>query len=189
MQDYKHTHSKIKSILSLGPRNPQDKRFYRNGLKIHKIIERCLKERRINLRAIDVCRQAKISVPTFYLHYRNTNHALYSYEKSLISNFTNSLPASHLGREAVFVILLNFIHKNQNYFDSTLSVHNTWLIYQLFDKIRPFIVSPNIKDKNYDVYIDNLISLISCWGKYENYAPEYIPLYTKKLLQMRVMLV
>ena len=169
-------------------KNPSDRRYQRNEHAIQRVLNHALRERSLNLRAQDVCRQAHISVPTFYAHCKNTNDALKHYETGLMRSFMALLPTiSRHHREVIFVILLHFIHRHRVYFTSTLVHHNHWLLSQLLAKLRPFLVHPQINDKCYDIYTGSLTTLIFCWGKHEGFADAKIPLYAKKLLQVRVM--
>lgn len=165
----------------------KDRRYDRNEQSIHHALDRALSHRRINVRAREICRHARISSPTFYLHCRGSDDALKSYEAEIATDFAALLPVNPTSREVTFTILLQFLHQHQQYFSATLNNYNSWLLVQLFDAIKPSLVQTDISDKCYDIYIGSLSTLIFCWGKHEHFATTKIPLYTKKLVQVRIM--
>lgn len=178
---------KKSSALARGPRNPKDKRYDANERQIHRVINRALAKRRINLRATEICRDARISSPTFYLHCRGSDDALKGYEKRLVLEFREALVTEKPRREVIFVVLLKFVAQNQGYFMAMVERHDAWLLAQILDSVRVELIGNKISDKCFDIYVGKLKALIFCWGKYERFNKQKIPLYTQKLMQTRVM--
>ena len=178
---------KSKSNLSLGPHNPQDRRFTASEHKLHHALHYGLRHRLINFRALDIYRLAHLTAPTFYLHYRNSNHALRQYERKLISEFLSSFHTTQPSREVIFTVMLSFIYKHRSYFNATLPNHNFWLLNEMFRKIHHQLVSSNINNKCYDIYVNSLTGLIYCWNIHEKFNPDKMKFYVKKLTQTRIM--
>ena len=166
---------------------PPDRRYQRTEKAIRSALNHTICQRRINVRVRELCIRAKITPPTFYLHSPNSDSALKSYETEIIRAFTSLLPKVQPSREMIFLFLLNFIHHHHTYFRATLLNYNSWVLAQLLKRLRPLLTHAQISDKYYDIYIGHLISLISCWGKHERFATAKIPIYAKKLVQVRIM--
>lgn len=164
-----------------------DRRYQRSEKAIQRVLRHALSERRINLRVQDLCHEANISSPTLYLHYRSLQEALSAYENYIIRSFGALLPKTKMSREAIFIFLLHFIRRHYHYFCATLIQHNSWVLAQILHQLRPFLVRPTTSDKCYDLYVGNLMTLIFCWGKHERFATTKIPIYVRKLYQVRVM--
>lgn len=173
--------------LRLGPLKPNFRNYQASESYIRRVLDRALSKRRISLRGRELCREAGISSPTFYLHSRGCDDALRAYEKSLIAEFHNNIRGKPAQKEVIFLVLLEFIAQNHHYFAATLVQHNNWLIYKIITSVRANLINNSIPDKSFDLYVDSLTSLIFCWGKYENFNTDKIPFYTQKLMQTRVM--
>lgn len=181
-----YLNKKSKTSKQINPKTAKDKRFHHSEVSLHRAIDQALAKRRVGVRGREVCARAKISEPTLYAHCLNVDDALNIYETNIIDEFTLLMPTDHPQHEVIFVLLLNFIRQHRNYFAATLKNHNSWLLTQLIDIVRPQLVSDNINDKCFDLYTGSITTIIFRWYKHENFSPEKIPLYTKKLLQVRV---
>ena len=180
---------KIKNKNSTTTTNPKlrDKRYLRNEHSLHRAINSvALDKRRVGVKTKEVCNAANFSSPTLYAHCHSIDEALSNYESQIITDFTELLRKDHLNHEVIFIILLNFIRQYRTYFAATLKNHNSWLLAQLIANLRPHLVSKNINDKCYDLYTGSITTLIFCWYKHEKFNTDKIPLYTKKLLQIRI---
>lgn len=166
--------------------NTNDKRYQRNENSIRRVITKAIANRKINLRTIDVCHDANISSPTFYLHCQDSNVALTNYEQEICAEFNSLVPSEHTHHEITFTILLNFIRHHQRYFSAAIHSHNAWLLCQLLDILRPNLVDNHITDRSYTVYAGSLSAIITCWGRHEGFASNKIPFYTRKMTQTRI---
>ena len=177
---------KTKNKQNRGAHSPEDKRYQRSENSIRRVVAHALGERRINLRAVEICHSANISSPTFYLHCHDSNAALTNYERDIKNEFRPLIPSKHVHHEVTFTILLNFIRHHQKYFSAAVRSRNAWMLLQLLDMLRPILVSSQITDRTYTVYAGSLSAIIICWGEYESFARNKISLYTRKMLQTRL---
>ncbi len=178
-------HKKAGSKLSQGPRNMFHKAFVKNQKGIHKALHRAIGERRVNLKAVDICELAQITPPTFYLHCRDTNEALHSYETELKTEFSNLLPVS-FNREAYFTMLLAFVRQHKDYFGATFRNHDLYLLSQIIDSSRSSLVSQRTTDRTYANYTGALKTIIVMWGNCDHFSKDMMPTYTKMLLYTRI---
>lgn len=160
----------------------RDERYRKNDREIRKVLLGALTNRSLNLRPKEVCKKATITRPTFYTHCENVDDALKQYEDELKSGFTKRLP--HSGRKVVvFTIMLGFINDEKDYFGATISGFDCYLLNILLDTLKPKLGYGNIGKKNYEIYKQNQIALILCWGKHENFERRRIPFYANKMVK------
>lgn len=175
------------SKLSLGPRDPYNKTYVRNDEAIRRALVKGLAKRRINLRANEIYKSARITAPTFYLHCRDANDALRSYEKALQKRFLTLLP-KNVKRDLAIALLFEFIYKNRRYFAATTQVCDTYVLTRLLYKIRPILIGKTrVNDKIYAMYVNAIIAFILCWIKYEDCSRDTVELYTRKVIHLRLM--
>lgn len=167
--------------------NMLDERFRRNTELINKVIHSAMADRRIDLRPIEVCRQANISRPTFYAHCGGVSDALDRHETAIINQFVKKITKLDSEKSVIFAVILRLISDEREYFEATMLNHDYYLLSKLFITLKSRLVSNNITDKCYEIYMQQLLALIFCWAKYEDFSRQKIPFYTKKLIMTRVM--
>lgn len=162
--------------------NRQDERYRKNDQEIRKVLLGALTNRSLNLRPKEVCEKATITRPTFYAHCENADDALKQYEDELESGFAKRLPRS--GRKVViFTIMLSFINDEKEYFRATLLGSDSYLLNNLFHKLKLRLGYGYATEKRYEIYTHRQIALICCWGKFENFERKLIPFYANKLVE------
>lgn len=179
-------HIMPKTKTSKSKPNIKDKRYQRNENSIRQVVAQALAHRKLNLRTTDICHDANISSPTFYLHCQDSNAALANYEQELREEFDALVPSRNTHHEIIFTILLNFVRHHQKYFSAAVRSRSTWMLLQLLDALRPNLVGERITDRSYFVYAGSLSAIIICWGEHEGFASNKIPLYIRKMAQTRV---
>lgn len=163
--------------------NKQDERYKNNDRKIRKVLLVALTNRSMNLKPKEICEKATITRPTFYAHCENADDALRQYEKELALGFSKRLPK--IGRKIViFTILLSFINDEKDYFRAAQTGSNFYLLHNLFKQMKLRLGYRDIAKKHYEIYMQQQIALIYCWGKYENFMRERIPFYVKKMINI-----
>lgn len=164
--------------------NRDDERFLRQEKLIRRGLEQALAQRRIGLKATELCRDAKIANPTFYLHYKNCDDALIQYELALEEAFVKILPRNPR-KDLSFTLLLNYILQNRHYFSSTFQNRNLYLLSRL---IR-YAITPKagLNQKAYALYLWSVKTMIWCWGEHDGFSEAKLDLYLKKLSMLRVM--
>jgi len=177
--------SSPKSVLSSGPVNPEHKTFVRNEKKIQHEVIKALANRNISTRVSYICKRINLSQPTFYLHHRNCNEALVSYENDLLQKFAHLLLEDY-NRIEIFTSLLFFIYQHCQYFRACFEGWNFYLIIKMLLELRPYLVSPSVGSKTYIFYMSSIIALLVWWGKTDHFSKEVIPEYIKQLTQMRI---
>ena len=165
----------------------KDKRYCRNEHSIQRVVQRALARRDINLRASDICRSAKISTPTFYTHYKNSNDALHDYERTLLHEFQSNTHLSTNRREVIFLSILTFIKRHQPYFESTLLHGNVWLLAHLFFSLKSSLAPPQTTRQSYTLYVTTIIGFIYCWGQYDHFSNQSLPHYLTIITRLRLM--
>lgn len=162
--------------------NEDDERYKRNNRQIRKVLLSALTDRSLTLRPNEVCKQATITRPTFYAHCENADDALKQYESELELGFSKRLP--RMGRKGVvFTIMLSFINDEKDYFRATLQGSDFYLLNNMFDNLKPRLGYKNTGEKYYEIYMQQQIALICCWGKYEDFERQRIPFYVDKLIR------
>lgn len=165
----------------------QDVRYLKSNQLIFQALNEALAERRINLRASEVCRSATITYPTFHAHFASTDEALHQHELELKQAFQERLPEVTATQAAVFTMLLDFLHDERAYFDATLPTANYWLLTTFFGALRPHLAGNQVTNRTYDIYIQTQIGIISCWAKYDDFGVHQIPYYVKVLRTTRML--
>lgn len=160
--------------------------YTRNHRQIRAELHKALAGRRINLRVSEICQSVEISSPTFYSHCRGVEDALRNYEEELEAEFLEMLPQG-ARRQFVFSALLIFVHQHRSYFSATFRNHDFYLLTRLLTAARSKLANATTSTRSFLVYIGHIETIILCWGRCDQYAPEKIPRYTQKLLQTRLM--
>lgn len=173
------------SKLSQGPVNPHHRIFLRNEKIIQRNIAKIIAERRISVRVRDICRSSDISAPTFYLHYRNCNDALHKQEVKIKRLFREVLPEK-CSREGAFTILMVFMCQHQVYFKATLKSYNLYLLTELIEIMKPYILPSDVNPKTYALYTGSLKGMFVYWYQHDRLAKDKIPYYVEQLMAMRL---
>lgn len=169
-------------ILTLS--KPLHKVYQQNDRLIQREIFKAVANRSMSVRISQVCHNAKLSLPTFYAHYRSCNDVLDQYERNLLCEFRESLPITRT-RTVVFSLLLILIYKHRKYFKANLTSHNFYILSLIIDELRPILASKDISDKVYLNYTATVISSIVWWGTREKFAKGLIPIYARQLARTR----
>lgn len=167
-----------KSKLSAGPSNPNHKTYLHNEELIYKELDRTIAERSIAAKVSQICKNAKLSVPTFYLHHRNMDDALMSYEGKLYSEFLELVianikePQQYADRLRTFELLLIFIRKNCDYFRASLVSNNLHLLYKILRELSSHLIAENTHSKAQLFYVTSLLTVIIWWGNAEDFSKQ-----------------
>lgn len=180
------------SRLSAGPVNPRHKKYQQNEKLIRQEISETVAKRSISAKVSKICRQAKISAPTFYLHHRNPDEALVSYEEELYSEFLELVVenAKKYTQEAdkihIFELLLLYIGKNNGYFRASLVSNNLHLLYNILGELCVYVVGDKISDRTGLFYITNLLAVIMWWGNKEGFSKQKLGERSREMAAVRV---
>lgn len=177
--------NKTESKLSSGPFNPKHKTFLRNEKKIQNEVFRAVADRNISTRVSHVCKQINLSQPTFYLHHRNCNEALASYEDKLLQEFAQVFLADY-NRIEVFTSLLDFVQRYHRYFEACFKSRNLYLIVEMLSSLRPYLVNSATNTKTYILYSSTIIALLAWWGKSDCFSKRLMPDYIRQLMSLRI---
>lgn len=175
----------VDSKLSSGPINPKHKGFLRNERKIQDEVFRAVADRNISTRVSNICKQISISQPTFYLHHRNCNEVLASYEKELLREFV-CIFLNDYNRIEVFTSLLSFVQRYHKYFEACFKSRNLYLIVEMLSSLRPYLTSSEVNAKTYVLYSSAVIALIIWWGRTDCFSKKLIPDYIRQLMNLRI---
>lgn len=161
-----------------------DARFLRQERLIHQGLDGALIKRRIGLKTSELCREIGIASSTFYLHYKNCDEALVSYELGLEEKFVRLLP-DDAGRDLAFTLLLNFVAQHRHYFLSTFRSRDMYLLAKLVKHI--CVAGAELSQKSYVLYVWSVEAMIWCWGECDKFSEVKMEKYRKKLMLLRVM--
>lgn len=165
--------------------NRSDARFVRQESLIRRGLEKALEQRRIGLKTAELCRDAKVSSQTFYIHYHDCDDALTQYELMLEEEFVWVLTGK-TKRDVAWTLLLNFIAKHQMYFTSTIRSRDLYLLTRLIS----YVCERERKltnERTYSLYVGSVEAIIVCWGEHDHFAMEKMEAYRKKLMMLRLM--
>ena len=180
------------SKLSTGPTNPQHKKYRQNEKLIRQEISETIAKRSISAKVSKICKQANISTPTFYLHHRNPDEALMSYEEELYGEFLRLVVenAKKYTQEAdkihIFELLLLYISKNNGYFKASLVSNNLHLLYNILGELCVYVVGDRISDRTGLFYITNLLAVIMWWGNKEGFSKQKLGERAREMAAVRV---
>ncbi len=181
-----------KSKLSAGPINPQHITYRQNEKLIRQEISETIAKRSISAKVSKICKQASISTPTFYLHHRNPDEALMSYEEELYGEFLRLVVenAKKYTQEAdkihIFELLLLYIGKNNGYFRASLVSNNLHLLYNILGELCVYVVGDKISDRTGLFYITNLLAVIMWWGNEEGFSKQKLGERAREMAAVRV---
>lgn len=150
------------SKLKQGPKKPDHKLFQHNQRLINAALCKNLINRRINVKACELYREANITPPTFYLHHRNSNDDLVSYESALELDLTHRIPPN-AKKEVIFTILIDFMIQNQQYFLAVNHSYNCYLLAKLIINYRTNLVGDTISDRLFMLYAGKVVVVLTCW--------------------------
>lgn len=172
--------------LSRGVKNNKHKTYQKNERSIQRTLHKAIETRTISVRVKDVCEAAQISSPTFYLHYRSIDAALFEYENKLERKYLEVLPKD-LNRELRFTLLLNSMRKYHRYFAACIEGRNFYLMVKLVQLTRPNLAQTKINQKAYIIYMATIIGILVCFGRLEKFDDKIILEYAKRLASLRIM--
>lgn len=145
-----------------GPINPRHQKYVNNDKLIIKALCAILRDRRINVRTAELYKLAKVSSPTFYLHYRDANDARYSYERRLSLELAERVP-KHARPQLFFTILMSLIKKHYSYFAAVAVSGDHYLLSKMLLAHRKHLVSSDVDDCSFIIYASHLQAIIGCW--------------------------
>lgn len=164
MSNYPKIH--IKENNSRGPINSNHKKFVDNDKSIITVLCGILKTRRINVRAAEVYKQAKLSSPTFYLHYRSADDVRQQYEQRLRAELAYRVPKNASPR-VFFTLLINLIIKHQQYFIAVSESCNNYLLTVIIKSYRKILVSSEIDERSFLFYLHHLQAILDGWLNFD----------------------
>lgn len=162
-----------------------DKRYRSTEFAIRFALNEALRRRRIDLRVKEICSAARITTPTFYLHYANSDQALKAYETQMRAEVLDKL-RDRTQKDAMFMLVLRFVHGHRDYFSAVMSSQNYWLLIEIFKSARSQFGKGIRSVRNYQYYAQNLIALIELWVIYDDCAIDRLEFYVRKMLNVRV---
>lgn len=176
----------VKTGLRSGPRNPHHKLYQQNSQLIYSALCDGISQRNCHIKVTDICRNAGISSPTFYLHFRDSNDAMRSYEESLEQSFHRLVPA-RAKRDYVLALLLDFVAMNQQYFLAAQQGKSHYLLSRLIVHYRAALVGEQVSDRAFSTYVYVLQIVIACWMEYDGSTPESTKACLNRMKAIRVM--
>lgn len=181
MSEYKINHG-----LSQTEKYGSDhKTFQRNEHAIYKALNPYISKRSLSVCVRDICRDAEISVPTFYAHSANVDEAYRRYEKWLVNDFIKSVPETP-SRISIFTILLGFIYRHRDYFRVALRNADFYILCIMLDRLRYLLVGANISNQAYLIYRNRIISVIMLWANLDIFNREKIDFYLHEIVKLRI---
>lgn len=159
--------------------------YAQNERRIRESVLKAVAERNISTRVSDICKQASLSTPTFYLHHKNCNEVLSSYEGELLVEFEAML-LKDFNRIDIFSSLLLFMWRHQRYFWACFASQNLYLLTRLLLGLQKYLVGPGVGRKTYVFYCSSIMALLIWWGRVEMFSKELIPEYTRQLKNLRL---
>lgn len=171
--------------LRSGPKNPHHKLYQQNSQLIYAALCDGLSKRDCHIKVTDLCREAGISSPTFYLHFRDSNDAMRSYEESLAQAFYQLVPVQ-ARRDYVLTLLLDFIVINQQYFSAAQQGKSHYLLSRLIVHYRTVLVGERVSDRIFSNYAYALQIAIACWLRYDGVTPESTQACLKRMKAIQV---
>lgn len=168
-----------------GPKNPQHKLYRTNHHRINQALCERISERRVNIKARELYHGAKLTAPTFYLHFRNSDDVLISYEAELEEDLLQLIPSS-AKKITVLTMLTNYIVKHQQYFLAVNNRQDHHMLMQLVEDYRINLVGNRISDDLFDIYVGKLTVVLSCWLTSTPLTPESSSACIRDLMAVRV---
>lgn len=168
-----------------GPKNPQHKLYRTNHHRINKALCACISERRVNIKACELYHEAKVTAPTFYLHFRSSDDVLTSYETELEANLLQLIPSS-AKKITVLTMLTDYIIKHRQYFLAVNSRQDHHMLMQLVGNYRLNLVGNRISDDFFALYVGKLTVVLSYWLTFSNLTPESSSACVHDLMAVRV---
>ena len=112
--------------------------------------------------------RSKISLATFYRHYKTVDDIFSFYEQKLTTKFKNMLKRRGKGNaKHALRLTLIFIYKHQEIFIISFNRGDPRLLRQIFDQLRPKIEKsynwPEASDKLFDICFYEIYSLLHKW--------------------------
>lgn len=181
---YRELLDKSSSSTRRMPANPNHKIYQRNDRLIQREVFKTVARRDVCVRVSQICRQARISLPTFYLHYSSCNEVLDRYELNLMKEFKASLSSR---RDAVttYTILLIFLYQHRKYFKANLLGANYYMLAHLLQELRPILATTPVEDRSYLNYMATIMSGITWWGIHEGFSKYLIPKCAARLAAVK----
>lgn len=179
-----HKQPRAQSKLSLGPKNPRHRTYCRNEKSINKALCHKISDRRIDIKARELYREAGITSPTFYLHYHNPEDALLSYEAKLQRELYARMHSAPSKKE-FYSVLARFIRQNQDYFSAVAKGEDYHFLKQVLSSHREALVGDNTSDHNFEAYIGVSISIINYWMTQDQANLPSVDLYAERLTKVR----
>lgn len=163
----------------------QNKRYLKNERKIISVLCVSIHDRRMNVQAREFCRQAKITAPTFYLHYRNSDDVRIGHEKQIIAELNRRVPEC-VKPDLFFTILISQIVKNQEYFLATNHCKDYCLLHDVLRQYRTNLVGNRLSDRSFTGYSGKIIIVIATWLEYDDINAQTAQQCVRNLLKVRV---
>lgn len=166
-------------------RSSVHKTFLRNEHAIQKALNFYISERSRGVSVRDICRDTGISSPTFYAHSPNINSAYQTYECSLVEDFIGSFSGRPV-RSLVFTLLLSFAYRHRDYFRATSRNADFYILSQILDRARLFLVGGKISDQSFTIYRNEIASIIMIWANLDHFKKTKVDFYLQKITQLRI---
>ena len=163
--------------------NRSDARYMKQEMMIQRGIEHALAKRRIGLKTTELCRDAKIASPTFYLHYKNCDEALVGRELAMEESFVRSLP-QNMKKDAAFTKLLAFVIRHQHYFAASFRSRNFYLLVRLIQHAIPY--TKKLQHRAYTLYVWSIGAVIFCFGECDRFSEKKAETYRQILMKLRM---
>lgn len=161
------------------------KTFQRNERAIHKAINTYILKRSIGVCVRDVCRDAGVSFPTFYVHSASINEAYRDYEQSLVEDFV-VYSSEYSMRNLIFTMLLSFIHRHRDYFRAALWNTDLYILGKILDRERYLLVGAKISDQAFLIYRNEIASIVMVWANFDHFRKSKLDFYLQKILKVRI---
>ncbi len=179
--------SHLSELRRRGPTNPNGKVYQRSEKAIRRSLFVALSKRYLGVQAKAIFRAAHVTAPTFYAHNENVNAALINCETDLEKNYIQ-LISKVTKREMAWTMMLAFVERNRDYFRATTKARDFYLLQRMIDDMSPILIGTgDISKKSRNLYVFEVIGIIDCWMRFDNFDKNLIEQYAKKLTQLRFM--
>lgn len=164
-------------------KNPNHQRCRVNRHLIRRAICEGISERSFRIRASEICQNAGISSPTFYLHYPNSERARECMEIDIVKDLQRTLTTKSCP-ELVFTILTSGIVHNQQYFIAVHLGSDHRVLTKFIARYRHNLVGDEITDRVFRAYCGIVQIVIGEWIEYDELTLETAARTTRRLLRI-----
>ena len=172
--------------------NKNDPRFGNIQKRFDKILSKFFKRGRIaTLQIKDVSQGAHVHRSTFYDHYPHMDGAFSELErKNELALKELKEESENLNLENVYLKILYFISKDQEYYEAMLIRKDATPLLQITAIFKPILCkswrnySKELSEQIFQIFAWEFCGVICCWGMQEKFNEKKLDFYVKKLTKL-----